>query len=99
MFIYNVTVSIDPELEQDWLTWMQQIHIPEVLQTGCFMQNKILKVITDVDSGATYSIQYFYELESDIETYRNNFAPDLQRKHLEKFKDKFVAFRTILKEI
>jgi hypothetical protein len=52
-----------------------------------------------VDTGATYSLQYFYENENDIVVYRENFAATLQQKHIDKFKDKYVAFRTILLEI
>ena len=99
MFVYNVTVSIDSTLEQEWLQWMQEIHIPEVLETGCFIDNKIFKVITEVDTGSTYSIQYFYQDEADIIRYRDTFAAEMQRKHTEKYKDKFVAFRTILQQI
>ena len=99
MYIYNVTVSIDKAIEQDWLGWMKSIHIPEVIATGCFTHNKILKVITDIDSGATYSIQYYYNNENDIVNYREKFAAELQQKHTEKFKDKYVAFRTLLQEI
>ena len=36
MYIYNVTVSIEKSLADEWLTWMKTIHIPEVLATGYF---------------------------------------------------------------
>jgi len=99
MYIYNVTVSIDKEVEEDWLSWMKEIHIPEVLATGCFVENKILKVITEIDTGSTFSIQYMYNHEEDIVVYRDKYAGELQKKHTERYKDKFVAFRTILEEI
>ena len=44
MYIYNVTVSIDKELAEDWLNWMKTIHVPDVLNTGHFTGNKICKV-------------------------------------------------------
>lgn len=99
MYIYNVTVSIDKDIEEEWIEWMKLIHIPEVLNTGCFVENKILKVITELDSGVTYSIQYKYHEENDLINYRDKFASELQKKHSDKYKDKFVAFRTILKEV
>ena len=99
MYIYNVTVSIDKEIENEWLSWMKEFHIPEVINTCCFFDNKILKVVTEVDTGSTYSIQYMYKNEDDIVKYRDNFANELQKKHSDKYKDRFVAFRTILKEI
>jgi hypothetical protein len=33
MIVYNVTVNIDGAVEQEWLKWMKEVHIPEVLAT------------------------------------------------------------------
>ena len=29
MILYNVTVNIDKDVEQDWINWMKNTHIPE----------------------------------------------------------------------
>ena len=42
MIIYNVTCHMDLALAEEWLRWMQEIHIPEVMATGCFLDVKIL---------------------------------------------------------
>jgi hypothetical protein len=34
MILYNVTVSVDPEIHDEWLAWMKSKHIPDVLATG-----------------------------------------------------------------
>ncbi len=51
MFIYNVTVKIDKNIHREWLEWMQQIHIPEVMQTGCFAANRFLRLLESDESG------------------------------------------------
>jgi hypothetical protein len=51
------------------------------------------------DEGQTYSIQYMYNELKDLELYQKNFALDLQAEHTALFKDKFVAFRTLLEII
>ena len=39
MIIYNITVSIiDQNIHQNWLKWMKEIHIPEVMDTGFFFR-------------------------------------------------------------
>ncbi len=96
MFIYNVTVNIADDVHQDWLKWMKEEHIAEVMKTGCFVDSSILKVLYVEDEGHTYSIQYRFLEMSDIESYQKNYAPELQAKHSKKFKDKYAAFRTIL---
>ena len=96
MIIYNVTVKVLPEIHDEWLSWMKEIHIPEVLATGCFIENKICQVLLDETDGVTYSIQYTANSMEDYEHYSANFAAQLQKDHTERYKDKFVAFRTLL---
>jgi hypothetical protein len=99
MFIYNVTVNISDDVHTDWLNWMRQTHIPDVMKTGCFIDNRLVKVLYVEDDGHTYSIQYtFLEME-DIERYNKHFAPQLQAEHAAKYKDKYAAFRTLLQII
>lgn len=99
MIIYNVTVSIDHEVQEEWLQWMKQVHIPEVMNTGLFVDNRILRVLNVDDTGATFSIQYSLRSMEDYERYSSEFASALQAAHTERYKDKFVAFRTLLEVV
>ena len=45
MFVYNVTVSIDESVREEWLNWMKNVHVPDVMSTGLFTESRILKVI------------------------------------------------------
>ncbi|MEX1189881.1 MAG: DUF4286 family protein [Bacteroidia bacterium] len=97
MILYNVTVNIDAEVQEDWVEWMKTVHIPEVLATGLFVENKFLRVLnTEPGEGFTYSIQYFLKSIDDYEQYRSEHAPHLQADHSLRYKNKFVAFRTLL---
>lgn len=96
MFIYNVTVNIADDVHNDWLKWMKEVHIPDVIKTGCFIDSQILKVLYVEDEGHTYSIQYKFLDMTDIERYQKEFGPKLQAEHTAKFKDKYAAFRTLL---
>lgn len=99
MYIYNVTVSIEKTISEDWLNWMKTVHIPDVLKTGFFTGNRIYKVLHVNDEGDTYSIQYLFKAISDIETYQKQDAPRLQAEHTKRYEGKYVAFRTILEVI
>lgn len=99
MFIYNVTVNIADDAHNQWLRWMREIHIPEVMKTGCFIDSQMLKVLYVEDEGHTYSIQYKFLEMADMERYQKEFAPALQADHKALFADKFVAFRTLLQMI
>ncbi|MBS1637334.1 MAG: DUF4286 family protein [Bacteroidetes bacterium] len=96
MYIYNVTVSVDKAVHKDWLQWMKTVHIPDVMKTGCFVEYKICRVMNVNDEGETYSTQYTFRDMADIERYQKEFAPALQADHSERYKDRYVAFRTVL---
>ncbi len=101
MILYNVTVNIDQNSEADWLDWMTTVHIPEVLATGMFLENKLFKLISppEENQGVTYSIQYYAESLKQLDEYLENYAPDLIQKHANRYRDRFVAFRTVLESV
>ncbi len=97
MYLYNVTVNVEDEIHQDWIDWMKSTHIPEVMATGCFVANRMLKVLSEVENnGTTYSIQYYFSKMEDIVRYRDKFGPALQKSTQQRYGQKYVAFRTLL---
>jgi hypothetical protein len=96
MIIYNVTVSIDADVSAEWVKWMQDVHIPEVMNTGKFMESRMSKILAEEEGGLSYSIQYLCKDMETLEKYQAENAPELQRKHNVKYADKAVAFRTLL---
>jgi hypothetical protein len=96
MILYNVTVAIDPSVEKEWVNWMRSVHIPDVMATGCFIESRFSKVQTEEEEGLSYAITYLCAHKELLEKYRNNYAPELQKEHSEKFNGRFAAFRTLL---
>ena len=97
MILYNVTVSLDASIHTDWLEWMRNVHIPEVMATGYFVEHKICKLL--VDDEITYAIQYNCESLEKLNEYQEKHSPALQQKHTDRYKGKFGAFRTLLEII
>ncbi|MDG3582467.1 DUF4286 family protein [Galbibacter pacificus] len=97
MYIYNVTVNIEEQVHNEWLDWMQKELIPDMLATGKFTSAKIIKVLVEEEMGGiTYSVQYFTKDRETLQRYYIEDAQDLRNKALQKFADKFVAYRTEL---
>ncbi|HIP37764.1 MAG TPA: DUF4286 family protein [Crocinitomix sp.] len=94
--IYNVTVNIDHDVKDEWLKWMKDVHIPEVLETGLFIEAKLSKILAESEGGESFSIQYMLHSMEDYHTYEREHAPKLQEKHHKKWADKSIAFRTLL---
>ena len=96
MLLYNVTLIIEDSAANEWLQWMQQTHIPEVMATGKFVSNRLLKVLDSPNEGVTYCVQYIAENEADYTSYQADFAPALQAKLQSKFENRVLAFRTLM---
>ena len=99
MILYNVTINIDYDVHDEWLDCMKNKHIPDVLKTGLFIENKICRILAEEDGGKSYSIQYFLKNMDDYYTYQKEYAPSLQLEHTQKYEGKFAAFRTILEVV
>ena len=81
MILYNVTVSIDYDVHQNWLKWMKEVHVPNVLATGLFIENKIAKIHAEEEGGISYSIQYLLKSWEDYHNYKNNYSLELQKEY------------------
>lgn len=99
MVIYNVTVSIDQAVANDWLHWMRTKHIPDVLATACFLECRLSRVNGEEEGGQTYSVMYLAPDQTTLEHYQAQFAPALQKDHMDRYQGKFAAFRTTLNVI
>jgi len=100
MIIYNVTINIDPSIEKQWLDWMRTKHIREVLNSGCFISAKLVKVhVNQPIEGMSFATQYVAESQEKLQTYYTHFAPKLREEGLQLFGDKMLAFRTELEVI
>lgn len=97
MYIYNITINIEEDVHDQWLQWMKENHIPDVMGTGLFLGNRIMQVMADDPQGITYSIQYEVKDMETLQLYQEVYAPKLQKEHTERYEGKFVAFRTILR--
>ncbi len=97
MLLYNVTVTVDKDVHEDWLQWMRQTHIPDVMSTGMFRSYRISRLLGhEHDESEIYSIQYLVQDMPTLVRYQNDFAPALQKDHLARYDGKFAVFRTVM---
>ena len=98
MTIYSVTIAIQPAIEGEWAQWMNEVHVPDVLRTGCFTECRCHKVIGSDGDEVTYVLQYRCRSLAEYHRYRDNFAPALQKEHTDRFAGKFRGSRQLLEE-
>jgi len=94
--LYNVTCSVDPEIHEEWLDWMMFKHIPDVMNTGMFLENRVCRIHEFEENGVTYAVQYIARNQNDLDNYMRQFSPALQQEHTNRFGTQVSAFRTTL---
>jgi len=97
MIIYNVTVKVDHSIADDWLSWLQEEHIPGIIATECFTDARILRLLeVDEADGITYAVQYHANSKALYNRYIKEYSTDIRNKGTGKWGDKFVAFRSVM---
>lgn len=97
MILYNVTIKVHDSIHKEWLQWLKEIHVPDVMQTQCFSSFKILRLLEiDETEGPTYAVQYFAESKALFNLYIEKFAKQMRDNSFTKWGDKFIAFRSVM---
>lgn len=100
MFIYNVTIKIAHSIHEPWLQWMNEVHIPEVMKTGCFEKSVFVKLLeVDEAEGPTYAAQYFAISMAQYNRYIDLYSAKLRKAGHDKWGDQFIAFRTLMEVV
>lgn len=100
MIIYNVTIKVDAAIADAWLEWLLKEHIPDVMNTGCFTGNKVVRLLEVDDSeGPTYAVQYSAASKADYNRYIELHASQLRQKSFDKWGNRFIAFRTVMEVV
>jgi len=98
--IYNVTIKVQRNIADDWLQWLIQEHAPQIIATNCFKKFTALKLLEqDEEEGITYAIQYFADNMQSYERYISQFADHFRKESLNKWGEKFIAFRTLMQVV
>jgi Domain of unknown function (DUF4286) len=100
MIVYNVTSKVNTVIHQQWLQWIKQVHIPEILETQCFTDAKCLQLLdVDDEEGPTFVVQFYAESKEQYENYIHTFAPALRQKSFAKWGNNFISFRSLMQEV
>ena len=100
MIIYNVTVKVEEQIAVAWLKWLLDEHIPAIIQTKCFVDYKVVRLLEVDDSeGPTYAIQYYADSKADYNRYIEMHSGKMRRISFEKWGEQFIAFRSVMEVV
>jgi len=100
MIIYNVTIKVEHSIVQDWLAWLKEEHIPDMISTGCFTNATILRLLeVDDTEGPTYAVQYHAASNELYNNYIETFSDEMRKKGADKWGNRFIAFRSVMQVV
>ncbi len=100
MIVYNISIKIAPEIEEEWVSWQKNEHIPDVMSSGQFTENKFYRLLEQNETdGITYVVQYFASSLENYNRYINDRAHQLRQKALDKWGNQFIVFRTVMEVV
>jgi len=98
--VYSVTVKPNQEIQNEFIAWLKEEHIQDVINTGCFDSARFYKLLDENETdGSSFNIQYSTSDMTRYFDYINNFAQEMRQKGFDKFGDQFVAFRSVLRSV
>lgn len=100
MIIYNITIKVDWAIAEDWLNWMQEYYVPQMLETGCFEKHQLVRLLqVDEVEGPTYAAQYYAPTITKYDYYLQHYAPAFRQQVKDKWGDRYVDFRTLMQVV
>ena len=99
MILYNITYNIDKDIETDWIDWMKAVYIPKIMNTGYFSSVRFFRLLNIEEEGSTYSVQLMASTIELIQKFLDKSAHSLAEEHNHRYKNKHVAFQTVLQEL
>jgi hypothetical protein len=100
MILFNTTIIVSNSIEREWLDWMKNRQIPAIMATGLPVENRILRLVTDVDQeGTTYTCQYLFDSMEKYDLYLSDYQSFFDGEHHDRYRDQYFSFQTILEEV
>jgi hypothetical protein len=100
MIIYNVTIKVNSDTADAWVSWMKTEHMTDLLDTGLFVDCRLCRLLEqDEGEGITFIAQYFCNSMTEYNNYIDHHAEGMRNKGFKLFGGKFVAFRTVMEVI
>ena len=94
--IYEVTVNVDREIADAFDAWLAE-HVREMLEIPGFLKAETFE-IEDDDAGRVRRVTHYYlASEEDLENYLAGPANAMRQSGIDRFADKFVASRRVLR--
>ncbi len=99
MILYNITFNIDTDIESEWILWLKEYYLVEIMKTGYFDRYKVYRLLgREEDQSINYAVQFFTTTLENLNAFLSDKAPEFTRILQEKFGHRHAAFMTVLQD-
>lgn len=100
MIVYNITTKVDHAIDIEWTSWQKEIHIPEVMATGLFIEHRFFKLLEhDDEEGKIFVTQFVTNSIEDYQLYFLSHLALAKKKSAEKWGERALSFSTLLQNV
>jgi hypothetical protein len=95
--LYRVTIDVDVDVAEEWLAWMREVHVPDVLREPGFSHAVIAREEKgEGGADARFVIDYAVEGETALKRYFAEAAARLRAEHEARYGGRARASRQVL---
>lgn len=99
MLLYNITVIVEDDIADKWVTWIKEDFIAPTMLTGIFISKSLLKVMFSPNEGVTYCIQFTAENLEAVQQFKQVHEPALMAALAAQFGNKALSFTSLMEKI
>lgn len=100
MIIYNTTYHVDDKIHAEYLSFVREVFIPQIVGTGILKEARLSRIVDDRNEpGASYSLQFRVENVETLTNWLNEHGEKLNDELFSQFGHGLAGFVTLLEEI
>jgi hypothetical protein len=97
MIIYNITYSVENSIHQEWLSWMKETHIQEIIETGLYVKYQFVKLLDmNEEESATYAVQFYAETKAKHLKFMIEHETAFRLKSSRQWGNEVMSFGTLM---
>ena len=100
MYTINITTKVDDDILTEWLNWQKDIHIPSLMDTGCFQKYRFHQLLgQDESDGKVFVLQLVAGTKQNHQIFQDKFENILKNESFLKWGERCFEFRSLLQNI
>ncbi len=99
MIIYSITTALEESIEEKWVEFMKNDHIPLIMKTGLFKDFRFVRVIPGQGVDISYNLQLRCSGHPELNQYRGMHEKMLESIIQKHFEGKYASFQSVLEHV